>query len=197
MESIKFEFFRYSVTTIEPGASEVLTHGFLSNPRSLAFFATRPAAIITLGLDVFVQDVIAAITTSPFLISKFFPSKFIWDELLLLVIELTSFWYDSFAFFKSILSCGLFGPAIEGEIVDISSSKFSEYFALLQSSLVSPTFSEYFFISSIWDSSLFDSFIYSIVSSSIGKIPHVAPYSGAMFAIVALSPRDKLLSPSP
>ena len=77
MESIKFEFFRYSVTTIEPGASEVLTHGFLSNPRSLAFFATRPAAIITLGLDVFVQDVIAAITTSPFLISKFFPSKFI------------------------------------------------------------------------------------------------------------------------
>ena len=143
------------------------------------------------------QDVIAAITTSPFLISKFFPSKLIWDVLLSLVIELTSFWYDSLAFFKSILSCGLFGPAIEGEIVDISSSKFSEYFALLQSSLVSPTFSEYFFISSIWDSSLFDNFIYSIVSSSMGKIPHVAPYSGAMFAIVALSPRDKLFSPSP
>ena len=34
-------------------------------PRSTAFFATRPAPIITLGFDVFVQLVIAATTTEP------------------------------------------------------------------------------------------------------------------------------------
>ena len=34
-------------------------------PNSTAFFATKPAAIITLGFDVFVQLVIAAITISP------------------------------------------------------------------------------------------------------------------------------------
>src|SRR5580700_6115825 len=56
---------RYSVTTFEPGASLVLTHGWLDRPRSTAFFATRPAAIITLGFDVFVQLVMAAITTAP------------------------------------------------------------------------------------------------------------------------------------
>ena len=36
-----------------------------------------------------------------------------------------------------------------------------------------------------------------IVSSSIGKKPHVAPYSGAIFEIVALSGIDNSLSPSP
>ena len=35
------------------------------SPRSTAFFATSPAASITLGFDVFVQLVMAAITTSP------------------------------------------------------------------------------------------------------------------------------------
>ena len=37
-------------------------------PRSTAFLASRAAPIITDGFDVFVQDVIEAITTSPFLI---------------------------------------------------------------------------------------------------------------------------------
>src|SRR5262249_14605768 len=55
----------YSLTTLEPGAREDLTHGRRSSPRSTAFCASRPAAIITDGLDVFVQDVIAAITTEP------------------------------------------------------------------------------------------------------------------------------------
>ena len=41
-------------------------------PNSTAFFATNPAAIITLGLDVFVQLVIAAITISPDFIHYFF-----------------------------------------------------------------------------------------------------------------------------
>src|SRR3990170_6123825 len=56
---------RYSVTTFEPGARLVFTHGLDDNPRSTAFFATSPAPIITLGFDVFVQLVIAAMTTAP------------------------------------------------------------------------------------------------------------------------------------
>ena len=54
---------RYSVTTFDPGARLVFTHGLRVSPRSNAFFATRPAPIITLGFDVLVQLVIAAMTT--------------------------------------------------------------------------------------------------------------------------------------
>ena len=53
------------MTTFEPGASEVLTHGLEVRPFSTALRASRPAASITLGFDVFVQDVIAAMTTWP------------------------------------------------------------------------------------------------------------------------------------
>ena len=56
---------KYSVTTFEPGAREVLTHGLETRPLATAFLAIRPAAIKALGLDVLVQLVIAAITTSP------------------------------------------------------------------------------------------------------------------------------------
>src|SRR5262245_19196122 len=56
---------RYSATTCEPGASEVFTHGFTVRPFATALRASRPAPIITLGFDVLVHDVIAAITTSP------------------------------------------------------------------------------------------------------------------------------------
>src|SRR5918995_6197560 len=53
------------MTTLEPGASDVLTHGLTSRPRSTAALASRPAPIITDGFEVFVQLVIAAITTWP------------------------------------------------------------------------------------------------------------------------------------
>ena len=53
------------MTTWEPGAKEVLTQGLTVRPRALAFRATRPAATRTLGLEVLVQLVIAAMTTSP------------------------------------------------------------------------------------------------------------------------------------
>ena len=53
------------MTTREPGASEVLTWGWTSRPRSTAALASRPAAIITDGLEVLVQEVMAAITTDP------------------------------------------------------------------------------------------------------------------------------------
>ena len=42
-----------------------MTQGLVSIPRSTAFFASSPAAIISDGLDVFVQLVIAAIATDP------------------------------------------------------------------------------------------------------------------------------------
>src|ERR1700733_8825121 len=53
------------MTTLEPGASVVFTHGLRSSPASTAFLATSAAPIMTDGLDVFVHDVIAAITTDP------------------------------------------------------------------------------------------------------------------------------------
>src|SRR5258705_11267793 len=56
---------KYSVTTSDPGARLVLTHGFDFSPRRAAFRARRPAPIITLGFDVFVQLVIASTTTAP------------------------------------------------------------------------------------------------------------------------------------
>jgi len=45
------------------------------SPRSQAFFATRPAPSMTLGFDVLVQLVIAAITTLPCLSSAGCPSN--------------------------------------------------------------------------------------------------------------------------
>src|SRR5438477_10784526 len=50
---------------MEPGASDVLTQAGTWSPRSTAFLASNPAALITDGLVVFVQLVIAAITTLP------------------------------------------------------------------------------------------------------------------------------------
>src|SRR6201746_921338 len=56
---------RYSVTTCDPGASDVFTQGFGFSPFACAVRATSPAATSTDGFEVLVQDVIAAITTSP------------------------------------------------------------------------------------------------------------------------------------
>ena len=62
------------MTTLEPGASDVFTHGLDCSPRSTALRASRPAATITDGFDVFVHDVIAAITTWPWSSSVSVPS---------------------------------------------------------------------------------------------------------------------------
>ena len=53
------------MTTFEPGARLVFTHGRTLRPRATALRARRPAASITEGLEVFVQLVIAAMTTEP------------------------------------------------------------------------------------------------------------------------------------
>src|SRR3990167_5083074 len=49
----------------EPGASEVLMCGCTCKPALTAFLASSPAASKTLGLDVLIQDVMAAIRMSP------------------------------------------------------------------------------------------------------------------------------------
>src|SRR5690348_10199900 len=67
------------MTTREPGASEVLTQGLTVRPRSTAFLASRPAAIITAGLDVLVQLVMAATTTWPWSSSHVAPSARVTD----------------------------------------------------------------------------------------------------------------------
>src|SRR3954468_3591537 len=43
---------RESLTTFEPGARLVFTHGFAVKPRSTAFFASNPAPISTEGFEV-------------------------------------------------------------------------------------------------------------------------------------------------
>ena len=62
------------MTTFEPGASVVFTHGLRCSPRSTAAFATSAAAIITDGFEVFVHEVIAAIATAPWSSSTSAPS---------------------------------------------------------------------------------------------------------------------------
>ena len=63
------------MTTFEPGASDVFTHG-LRRQAALrrALRASSPAPIITDGFEVFVQLVIAAITTCPWSSSNVWPS---------------------------------------------------------------------------------------------------------------------------
>src|SRR5215207_9295876 len=63
------------MTTLEPGASVVFTQGLRSRPRSTAFLASSAAATMTDGLDVLVQEVIAAITTAPWSTSVSVPSS--------------------------------------------------------------------------------------------------------------------------
>src|SRR5438067_9523127 len=53
------------MTTLDPGASDVLTHGLTVRPRSTAFLATSAAPTITNGLEVLVHEVMAAMTTAP------------------------------------------------------------------------------------------------------------------------------------
>ena len=60
---------------MEPGASDVLTHGLRSRPFSTAFLASRAAPIITDGFEVLVHDVIAAIVTAPWSRSNSVPSS--------------------------------------------------------------------------------------------------------------------------
>src|SRR3981081_689586 len=110
------ELDRYSATTWLPGASEVFTQGFAVSPLAAALRASRPAPISTLGLEVLVQEVIAAITTAPGPRAKLrFSTRYLFDA--------------STAFLSSVAIApakpsatagnatrpsGRFGPAIDG-----------------------------------------------------------------------------------
>src|SRR3954469_15515280 len=72
------------MTTLEPGASDVLTHGLTSRPRCTALRARRPAPIITSGFEVLVQLVMAAMTTSPWSRWNVSPSTVTGTEVLVL-----------------------------------------------------------------------------------------------------------------
>src|SRR5690554_4717850 len=60
----KLDSCKYISATLEPGANEVFTQGLRTKPNSLAFLATKPAATTLLGLEVLVQEVIAANNTA-------------------------------------------------------------------------------------------------------------------------------------
>src|SRR5690242_8705193 len=63
------------MTTLEPGASVVLTHGLRFRPASTALRASSAAPTMTNGFDVLVHDVIAAITTEPWSTEVWVPSS--------------------------------------------------------------------------------------------------------------------------
>src|SRR5262249_27933538 len=63
------------MTTLEPGASVVFTHGLRVRPASTALRASNAAPTMTNGLDVFVHEVIAAITTEPWSTDVSVPSS--------------------------------------------------------------------------------------------------------------------------
>ena len=63
------------MTTLDPGAIDVLTHGATDRPFSTAFFASIAAAIITEGFEVLVHEVIDAMTTAPSLRPNVWPSR--------------------------------------------------------------------------------------------------------------------------
>src|SRR5215469_836686 len=126
------DFFRYSVTTLEPGAREVFTQGWDASPFSRALRAKRPAATSTAGLEVLVQLVMAAITTAPSLSSKDFPSWATFDG----PADLRVAWSLSKAPLKFLgmspsktRSWGRFGPASEGWMEPRSRCSTSVYIA--------------------------------------------------------------------
>ena len=117
------------MTTFEPGASVVFTHGLLCKPFSTAFFASNPAPIMTLGFEVLVHEVMEAMTTEPFVTlpdraltvtgtgdCALFSERYVG----------TLFANALFASLSETRSCGRFGPAIEGTTVAKSNSRCSE-----------------------------------------------------------------------
>lgn len=93
-------------------------------PFYIAFFATRPAATIESGFDVFVQEVMAAKTTEPFLIWHSSPLtlNLCWvfnlfygtPKPLNPILLGKHFKKSDLTSLKGTLSCGLFGPEIHG-----------------------------------------------------------------------------------
>ena len=92
-------------------------------------------------------------------------------------------------------SWGLLCPARQGTTVERSSSRVSVYSGSWSYQRVCSL--QYLSTVSMWSSSLPLSLRYSMVFSSTGQNPVVAPYSGPMLARVARSARSRFLYPSP
>ena len=114
---------------------------------------------------------------------------------LMLEAEKEAFAKEVEASVNRTLSCGLLGPEILVTTVLTSNDKVSVNTTSLL--VQKPCSFEYFSTNSIVSLSLPDNFKYFKDSSSTGKKPHVAPYSGAILAIVALSAKVKFFKPSP
>src|SRR6185436_15149523 len=112
-DSCKPALARYPATDCDPGDNDVLTQGLVFSPFATALRARSPAASITLGFDVLVQEVMAAMTTSPVPTAK---SELATATLGELVFESPDAIDCSNPFLTSpsrTRSCGRFGPAME------------------------------------------------------------------------------------
>ena len=94
-------------------------------------------------------------------------------------------------------SCGRRGPASDGSTEERSSSTICEYVAGSSGSCQSAFSLQYASTSAIRSGERPVSRRYRSVSSSTGKNPHVAPYSGDMFPIVARSASGSVSRPCP
>ena len=118
---------------MEPGASDALTQGFTERPFSTAFLATSPAATNTDGFEVFVQLVMAAMTTEPCFRSCDDPvalaagaagapsASFFFG----LISEGSAASNDFLALNNPTRSCGRLGPATLGSTLPRSRSRVS------------------------------------------------------------------------
>ena len=102
------------------------------SPFSIAFLARSPAPIITLGLEVLVQLVIAAITIEPSFSTVFLLSLFL--DIFDISVEMTFL-----TSLKRILSSGRFGPDIQGSTSDKFKCNSWENLISLFGSLNKPT----------------------------------------------------------
>src|SRR6266571_2584559 len=143
------------MTTLDPGASVVFTHGLRVRPASTALRASSAAPTITNGFDVLVQEVIAAITTDPWSTLVCVPSSrvtgvgddgrssrpaatgseagkvpaMLLSRLGWCTYEPSASRNECFAAVSATRSCGRFGPARDGTTVDRSSASCCEYLA--------------------------------------------------------------------
>ena len=133
------------------------------------------------------QEVIEAITTSPFLIVVLLAFTLISIDFCAVFSPKYVGRIFSNAAFESdseMRSCGRFGPAMEGTTVDKSSSMFSEKRGDTSGLCQRPCSFAYWRTNSTCSVLRPVRVKYRNVSSSIGKIAQVEPYSGLMFPIV-------------
>ena len=131
---------RYILTVLEPGASEVFTHGLRVRPSLLALRAIKPAATMLRGLDVLVQLVMAAMITAP---SGILPSSSSQSPAM---PRLASSEVGRCA-------CGLDGPARVRVTLDRSNFSTRSYSAFFRLSAHRPVSLAYFSTRAIWSSS--------------------------------------------